>query len=173
MVHRPDIALDIDGVIANFGKAACKWAQHYGINIGERADRWYNQRGWFPRDGKGFSQLWELIRTDPKFWRSIEPFYDDERLNYRPACYVTTRPIDTLVTAEWLSLWGFPDVPVYTVPEPEDKIVYIGTRKFVEDRADSYELFRARGIECYLMDRPWNQHIATEHRIYSVNEVLK
>lgn len=172
MVHRPDIALDIDGVIANFGKAACKWAAKLGIDIGERADRWYNQRSWFPRDGKGFSQLWELIRIDPKFWLSIEIFYDDEHLGYQPACYITTRPIESAVTIQWLDMWGFPEAPVYTVPQPEDKIRFIGERKFIEDRAESYELFRSRGIECYLMDRPWNQHIVTEHRIYSVNEVL-
>lgn len=44
----------------------------------------------------------------------------------------------------------------------------------IDDKVENFLALQAAGVKCYLLDRPWNQHVvAGKYRIYSVKEYGK
>jgi len=171
MVKR--VGLDIDGVLANFGKAFAVKAQSMGLDIGVRADRWYYQDKWMQRSNETVTKVWNEVKASASFWLSLETFDEDEWLVNSPIVYITARPIDSRFTVRWLDVLKFPPAPVETVDYYADKIPAMNKYKldtFVDDHIEAFELYRRHGFNCLLMDRPWNRSYDTRHRIYSVNE---
>jgi uncharacterized HAD superfamily protein len=61
---------------------------------------------------------------------------------FEPHCYVTSRPVDTAITEQWLDKHGYPARPVITVPLGASKVEAIreaGVEIFVDDRFDNFK----------------------------------
>lgn len=174
---RPEIGLDIDGVLANFIDGIVKAATRMGLQY-SLPRRWYYFREWFSSDNNAaFAAVFETVMHDEAFWMSLKPHLEEDWPNYAPGAYITSRPIASDVTKAWLDKWEFPVADVVTVsghgggsgPAKEDALRARGITRYIEDNIENYEHLRAAGIDCYLLDRPWNVSLATSHRIYTVN----
>ncbi len=161
------IGLDIDEVICNFTQG---WFERWGTN--PNPDSWN-----YDREMKNkFDDLKERGELD-SFYYNLLPKINPSDIPFEPICYVTSRPVDTKVTEEWLSKYGFPEVPVYTVPINQSKVEIIkkaGINLFVDDRFENFTELNNNGICCYLMDAPHNKRYNVGYkRIYSLNELSK
>lgn len=164
ILPKPKIGLDIDEVICNWVPAWCKL-----YNMKEPT-AWYF-------DGNILDKF-EKMREDgilDDFYANLEPRIDPSEIHFEPHCYVTSRPVDSLITIEWLRKNGFPMRPVYTVSAGESKVETIkqaGVDIFVDDRYDNYEELNRNGICCFLMDAAHNQRYSVGYRrIKSLKEL--
>jgi hypothetical protein len=107
------------------------------------------------------------IKNDYIFWLSIPPLIDS--IPIKPTAYVTNRPIPSHISADWLWRHGFPYAPVATLKNKAE-IIPAGS-KMVDDAPHNYEELTAAGVHCYLLDKPYNRHIQTDKRIYSLAEI--
>ena len=55
-------------------------------------------------------------------------------------------------TIKWLTRW---EIPYDTIDFSSDK-TSVKTDVFVEDKLDNYDALVASGVDCYLVERPWN-----------------
>lgn len=140
------IGLDIDEVIADW---VGSWTERHGLTPPE-----------FWNFDINFQNKMEEVKKDKDFWMNIKPLINPKDLNFEPHCYITSRPIPTEWTEEWLSVNGFPTVPVYTVGVGESKVEIAkksGIDIFVDDRFDNFVELNRAGICTYLMDALHNR----------------
>lgn len=162
----PKIGLDVDGLTADFCKGWNKlypetptqpttW--HYDYLMRERLDK-------MKKDN-----------TLDSFYLNLEPLMKPEDMPFDPLCYITTRPIESSVTEEWIAKHGFPQVPVYTVPIGTSKVEVAkkaGVEIFVDDCNDNFVDFNKNGITCYLYTASNNLKYDVGHlRINSLKEL--
>jgi hypothetical protein len=94
----PKMGLDVDGLTADFCKGWNKlypetptqptvW--HYDYLMRERFDK-------MKKDN-----------TLDSFYLNLEPLMKPEDMPFEPICYITTRPIESSVTEEWIAKHGF------------------------------------------------------------------
>lgn len=157
------VALDIDGVIADFNKSV---KAKFGIENDPHA--WYYS---YTFD----KELWKELKQDKDFWVNIEPYFDGSELPFEPVCYVTHRSVPKEWCEEWLEKNNFPCVPVHVVNGTKVKVLQdADVDIFVEDKYDNFKELNNKGIFTYLLDRPWNTRYNIGHkRIYSLNEIVK
>ena len=155
------VALDIDGVIADFNKAIKGYA---GIDNDPTA--WYYSY-------KFDSALWKKLSKDKDFWVNIPPYFDGTELPFEPVCYVTHRNVPKEWCEEWLEKNHFPCVPVHVVNGTKvDILKNANIDIFVEDKYLNFTELNKAGIFTYLLDRPWNTRYNVGHkRIYSLNDI--
>jgi hypothetical protein len=155
------IALDIDGVVANFEKAIKE-----KFNIKNNSNTWYYSYIFN-------EEFWEKIRKDKDFWMGIEPYFNGKEMPFDPVCYVTNRKIPKEWCMEWLEKHNFPCVPVYIT---NDKVKLLKTKDidyFVEDRYDNFVDLNKAGVFAYLLTRPWNEKYAVGHkRIDALEDIV-
>ena len=147
------IGLDIDEVVANFTKA---YAKKYNIEL---PNSW-----WF--DPQIMDRLGDLAKNKD-FWMNIEPLFHPDELNFEPICYITHRVIPTEWTVEWLQKNKFPNAPVITVDNRDDKVKKAKEQKldvFVDDNIETFHEMNQNGIMCYLFDAKHNQRFRVGHR---------
>ncbi len=65
-------------------------------------------------------------------------------------------------TMEWLEEY---EVPYDTITFSKDKTI-VKNHIFIEDNMDNFKALWAADIECFLMDRPWNEEVTTPYRVY-------
>lgn len=110
-----------------------------------------------------------------KFYLNLEPKIRGSEIPFEPVCYITSRPVATEITVEWLEKHGFPARPVYTVGMGESKIAVAKKAHvefFVDDRYENFREFNENGICCYLFDAPHNHRYNVGFkRIKSLNEL--
>lgn len=162
----PKIGLDIDEVICDWVGAWCKY-----WNM-DTPTSWFFDRDILER----FEQMKKEGKLD-SFYLGLQPLIIPEDIPFEPHCYVTSRPVDTKITEQWLDIFGFPSRPVYTVCCGESKVDVIkkaGIEIFVDDRYDNFVEINNAGICCFLMDTPHNQRYNVGFkRIKSLNEIFK
>jgi uncharacterized HAD superfamily protein len=113
------IALDIDGVLANFSGGVVDKAKELGIEFIDcpsKVTHW----DMHPNFSKVMKNYW----GDPEFWLNLQPLRSGN-LPFVPHVYITSRPIDTEITRQWLIKHGFPSAPVITVKHPKEKLQHI------------------------------------------------
>ena len=174
------IALDIDGVLANFSQAFILRGQKLGLAGGWPA-HWTRWDSWFPDTAaKTFSEVWATVESDPHFWLYEVKKLDSAFVDFPVAAYVTARPIPDELTASWLGRMGFPEAPVVTVSTSKLAVLQsLGIDLFVDDKVETFEELNAAGLRCLLMTQPHNRsHDAfvgdgagTSHRIFCLSEV--
>lgn len=147
----PKIGLDIDEVICDF---TAGWAECWE-DVSDRPDHWYYDSLMLDR--------FESMRKDnylDDFYLGLKPKIDSRDLPFEPYAYITSRPVDTSVTTEWLESHNFPITKVITVAVGESKVEAIkkaGIEIFVDDRFENFRDLNAAGICTYLWDAPHNQ----------------
>lgn len=163
----PKIGLDIDEVICDFTQS---WGELYGVE--QRPKSWYYDREMVQR----FEDLKEKGELE-KFYLNLKPRIKPEDIPFEPRCYVTARPVATKVTEEWLDKYGFPQVPVITVPyyaSKADALKEAGVDIFVDDRYENFVELNKKGICTFLMDAPHNQKYDVGYkRIKELKELLE
>jgi hypothetical protein len=142
-----NIALDIDGVLADFGPHFLKW-----LNLPPHPPKeWEDPR---------FTQNFWKIKNNPDFWRSIPPLIDPRLMIFTPTAYITARSISSDVTAHWLFKNGFPYAPVVTVGHGQSKLAALKEYEIeilLDDAIHNYIDCWQNDITCYLNDRSHNQ----------------
>lgn len=63
------------------------------------------------------------------------------------------------------------DMRVDSVTFSPDK-TSVETDFFIDDKIENYDALDAAGVEVYLLDRPWNQHVDSRRRVKSVSEFV-
>lgn len=159
------IGLDIDEVLANWTPS---WCKHWNI---EQPTSWYFDRNILDK----FKRMEDDGVLD-SFYLSLEVITRPEYIPFEPHCYVTSRPIKTEITEQWLDSKGFPHRPVHTVELGQSKVEIIKSLNidiFVDDRFDNFVELNRAGICCYLFDAPHNQRYDVGYkRIKSLKELV-
>jgi uncharacterized HAD superfamily protein len=162
--RRFKIALDIDGVLADFKGAYCK--RH---NIQPKNNHWHFTYLWKQEDG---------LFEDKDFWTNkIQPLVDGTNLSIEPVCYVTSRRCSVEWTKEWLEKHGFPCEPVYTNQASKVEVLKEMFERgevdiFVDDAYKHFVELNNAGIPTYLFDRPYNRKYDVGYkRIYDLREL--
>lgn len=153
------IGLDIDDVLA-------AWVRHWTTYHDQEVPASWN----FDRE---ISKKFDELKDNKEFWMSIPPKVWPKDIPFEPTCYVTSRPIPTEWTEEWLDKHGYPAVPVYTVGLDKSKVEVCKEQRldiFVDDRYENFRELTEAGIFCYLFDAPHNQRYDVGHRrIFDLN----
>lgn len=164
-LNYPKIGLDIDEVLANWVGA---WRKRF--NIEKVPSSWFFDR-------KILERFDELERNGElnDFYLNLEPLVDPKNIPFVPHCYITSRPVDLEITAQWLEKHGFPARPVYSVPMRSSKVQVAkdaGVEVFIDDSWDNFVELNKNGITCYLLDAPHNRFADVGHlRIASLEEL--
>lgn len=171
-----EIALDVDGVLADFNHGFIALANQEGL--GEHFPKSPDEiKEWYYSDRELINKLFAKVITNDKFWLEL-PGYKNTPvpLGFVPKAYITARPCSSDVTARWLKEHGFPKAPVYTVKDGEDKLEVLrklGSPIFVDDKMETVQMLNDNGLVCYCMDRGWNQTLNPEYpRIRGLEELL-
>lgn len=164
-LYGKNIALDIDGVLANFNKS---FAELMGMEY-DNATNW--------RYSYKIDEYFEKL--DYKFWIDIPPHIDSKSLCFEPKCYITHRRSEAArkATPDWLEMHGFPCVPILFVDEARDKSSFAKENEIdviVDDKFKNFYRLNNDGILCFLQDRPWNTKYNVGHfRVQHPNDIFK
>jgi len=163
-LNYPKIGLDIDEVCADF---LSSWCEYWKINV---PDSWFFDRNIMSK----FKQM-EMEGVLDDFYLNLKPLVNPNEMPFEPHCYVTSRPVKTEISEQWLDKTGFPQRPVYTVEVGHSKVDIIkesGIEIFVDDRFDNFVELNKAGICCYLFDAPHNRRYDVGYkRIKSLKEL--
>lgn len=129
------IALDVDGVLANFSHQIIAYANKIGL------------KDEFPKDHSEvntwnicpkFREVFNGVCLKNSFWDSVPSLGNVP--DFKPIAYVTARPIANIVTEKWLAEHGYPKADVITVSRPDDKLQVLKDLKtdvFIDDYYDT------------------------------------
>jgi hypothetical protein len=158
-----DTGLDVDGVLADFATHFINKAKEMGL--GSRFPACAGDvRSWMFCDPIDFKTVWKAIESDMDWWMSIPPIESSVKFfwdhpEFVPRLYCTHRPVDSLVTLQWLNLNGFPvSPPTFTAKERNDKLAILkenGVTTFVDDNVEQIRHLNAGGIRGILFKAPY------------------
>jgi len=149
-LSRNKIGLDIDEVLCDF---TAGWAKLHCVD--ERPFHWNYHRTM----GQEFKKMAKAGKLE-KFYLSLQPKIKPTDIPFEPLCYVTSRPVKTEITEQWLDKHKFPSCPVITVPIEQSKVEVLknaGVQIFVDDRFENFVELNNAGICCFLYDAPHNR----------------
>jgi hypothetical protein len=159
------IGLDVDEVLASWMVA---WAKRY--NFKEMPKSWKFD----PLILERFDIMRETGELD-EFYLNLDRLIDPSELPFEPHCYITSRPVETDVTAEWLRRNGFPSKRVYTVPLRTSKVAAAKNARvdiFVDDAYHNFLDLNENGIKTYLLTRDHNiQFDVGDLRLNSLKDI--
>lgn len=151
--------LDIDGVLADFCGHVVKT-----FNLPDHPfTEWNDSR---IRDN------WKAFENDVNFWLSMPRI--EQPISFKISGYITARPVPSCVSAYWLAKNGFPYAPVVTVApmgSKTDHLKYHSEVVLIDDAAHNFNECVSNGVACMLYNTPYNQHVDTPYRIYSLGEI--
>ena len=147
------IACDIDQVLADFESA---YNKYYNTDISKESDYHITKNVY-------------KLRHNKEFWTNLEVI---DRPNFVPCIYATKRVNLKSYTREWLLKNGFPDRPIYqTIYQYGNKANIIKGRcdVLIDDSVSNVYKCIMSGVPALLIDRPHNQSIGPEFRIYNLD----
>jgi 5'(3')-deoxyribonucleotidase len=158
------IGLDIDEVLADWLGA---WCKHWSI---PRPQHWSFHRGIIDK----FAAMKKDGSLD-EMYLNLDMLTKPEDIPFDVHCYVTSRPVSTEITEQWLDKNGYPVKPVITVGVGQSKVQALkdaGVDIFVDDRYENFMELNKAGILCYLFDQPHNRKYNVGHkRIKNLKEL--
>lgn len=168
-ITQPKIGLDIDEVIADFVGG---WIKSPYSKINERPSNWAFEYG--------LGDKFEQMRSNGVlnyFYLNLKPKINPLDLPFEPVCYITSRPVCSDITRQWLFENGFPTRPVITVPYGQSKVNAAkenGVEIYVDDSYSNFVDLNNNGVCCFLMDAPHNQKYNVGFkRIKDLKELVK
>ena len=147
------IACDIDQVLADFESA---YNKYYNTDISKESDYHITKNVY-------------KLRHNKEFWTNLEVI---DRPIFIPCIYATKRVNLKSYTREWLLKNGFPDRPIYqTIYQYGNKADIIKGRcdVLIDDSVSNVYKCIKSGVPALLIDRPHNQSIGPEFRIYNLD----
>lgn len=164
-LKRAKIGLDIDEVICDWVGA---WIKKFDLHV---PTSWFFDYNIVNR----FNELREKGELD-QFYLDLIPKITPEDIPFEPHCYVTSRPVATEITIQWLEKHKFQTRPVITVPIGTSKVEAIknaGVEIFVDDRYENFVELNNAGICTFLMDAPHNKRYNVGYkRIFNLKELV-
>ncbi|MGM9531917.1 hypothetical protein [Intestinibacter sp.] len=153
------IACDIDQVLADFESA---YNKYYNTNISKEND-YHITKNVFK------------LRHNKEFWTNLEVI---DRPNFIPYIYATKRVNLKSYTREWLLKNRFPDRPIYqTIYQYGNKadIIKGHCDVLIDDSISNVYKCIKSGVPALLIDRPHNQSVGPEFRIYNldIDEIIE
>lgn len=122
---RNKVALDVDGVIADFYLAVCKKFKKPYISISDWEIDWIRNN-------------FHKIEKDESFIRTLPLLNPPETITFEFECYMTSLPEKLLdQRQEWLLTNGFPDKPIIISNEKEKTMLEMGINILVDDKPDT------------------------------------
>ena len=193
MSKLPAVSFDVDGTLANFLET---FLGHIMEVSGKVID--WSEVTKIPIEGNGLvtheevERAWDLFNHTPFSWAMLTPFKDvnfnlldtymevGEFLGY----IVTRRPdLKTpynisdarYLTLSWLQKYGLRNLSGIVIDYGKDRadvLSNLGIDAHLDDDPKVFERLIDRGINAYLINRPWNKHVDTDKRVYTVTEFL-
>lgn len=112
--------------------------------------------------------IWNILRHDSDFWINLPiKHYPD----FKPELMCTARVINKNVIRKFLKKHDLDYMPVYQrFGYGLSKAPLIKGRidVFIDDSVHNFYDLNHKGIKCLLMDSPYNRHIDTPLRVYSL-----
>lgn len=156
----PKIALDIDGVIADF----VGHIYSYLKLPNHPATHWNDYR---------ILNNFHLIKDDELFWQTIPVM---EIPLFEPTAYVTARPNTVEQVESWLTFYNFPKAPIHIVSQPKDKLQVLLDLQidyFVEDNYETFCLLNNSGIKTFLKTQSYNEQYNVKNmRVSSLKDLF-
>jgi len=124
------VALDVDGVIANFYLHICRWFNKPYTHIND----------W---DVKWIAEKFDEIKNDKRFWLSIPTLMPPEAINFNIDYYITSIPkVQRQTRQQWLSINGFPNRPVIVSYDKLKTCRALGVDVLIDDRPKTLSQIR-------------------------------
>lgn len=154
--------LDVDGLLACFSHGVIRRAKQ--LNLEEH----------FPKNCKDvdswdMSEMFSYVMQDAweqdKFWIDLPVMEGVLPLPFTPKVYITSRRVPSSVTKRWLDKNGFPDAPVITVKNPQEKLQHVIDLKldvFVDDLYSTVREMREAGVNALLYKAAYQRGHKTE-----------
>jgi hypothetical protein len=168
ILNMPKISLDLDEVLCDF---LSSWKKRW--NIKSVPTSWFFDRQILKR----FDIMRESRELD-EFYMNLQPLVDPKDILFEPCCYITSRPVSSQVSEDWLDKHGFPQRPVYTT-DPDKGITKVSlceansVEVFVDDRFENWRDLNKAGITCYLYTQPHNERYDVGHlRINNLKQLV-
>lgn len=120
------IALDVDGILANFYLAVCKrFNQQY-----KSIDEWYLE--WLK------PKMFDAVARDNEFWQTLPILNPPEAITFDFDCYMTAVPKDQLASRSyWLGYNGFPPKDIIVSHNKIEDCEKYGINILVDDKPDT------------------------------------
>jgi hypothetical protein len=155
------LVFDMDGVIANFVQSYLDKAEEVGGFEDVAPCCWRTVDSYLFLKGKD-QDLWRRIQNDRYFWLGIKPMPGVRKTMITegifPDLYLTSRPIPSYISQQWILQELFPHAPVVTVAKAEDKIHHLTPGDvLVDDLPSTVRLAQQMGVTALLMDAPFHR----------------
>lgn len=122
-----------------------------------------------------FDRLKEANKLDD-FYLNLPVLTSPKDIPFEPAVYVTSRPVDSKITEQWLDKHGFPVAQVITVGLNGSKLAALKEQKidfFIDDSYKNYMELNNGGVCTYLFDAAHNKKYEVGFkRIKNLGEVM-
>ena len=155
-LQAPRIGLDLDEVLCDW---IGDWADKYEMEL---PTSWYFDRELMEK----FKMLEEKGELE-EFYLGLKPLINPKDIPFEPHCYITSRPVDSKISEEWLTKHGFPARPVFTTGVGKSKVDIAkeqGIDIFVDDGFHNFKALNEAGVCCFLMDAKHNQRYDVGYR---------
>lgn len=135
MIRKRIVALDVDGVLANFYLAICqKFGKPYDVVTSWGID-WINQN-------------FKEIKTDSDFWLLLPLLNVPYSINFQFDYYVSSFPIEMMKERErWLEMYGFPNKPLIQSDDKVKTAKELGITTIIDDKPSTIIDFVNNGLE--------------------------
>lgn len=154
------IALDVDGIFANFYLAMCQKYNMPYVTLHDWSVDWIDER-------------FHLIQDDTEFWSNLPVFNPPEAITFDFECYMTHVPESQKQSRiDWLEKNGFPKKPVIVSGDKAETCVQMGIDVLVDDKPSTIsECWRAgvvgiRYVPCY-----YHEPINSAHHVRHLSDV--
>lgn len=144
------IALDLDEVLVNFTKG---WGELYNEDI--RPESW----NYDVKMGERLESMKKEGTLD-SFYLNLESKISPNDIPFEPVLYLTSRPVDTEITKQWLVKHKFPIKKIITVPVGQSKVAALKQENIdilIDDGFHNFVEANKAGILCLLLDAPHNR----------------
>lgn len=161
MIENPRIGYDIDDVLSNFKIPFITRMKNLGQWKEGMPDSEEEWNTWEWPDEEAFSKTWKSIEADYDWWLSL-PIHRTviNKDLYNTTVYITSRPIPSFISKEWLNRNGFPDAPVETVKPGHSKAEVVKNYSldyFVDDSLSNFiDINRNTDSQVFMASRSHN-----------------